>query len=36
LQQALSSISLITSTPAYKGRGLDADDVEQIENLTRV
>lgn len=36
LEAALSSISLITSGPAYKGRGIDEDEVEQIENLTRV
>jgi hypothetical protein len=36
LQDRLSSVSLITSTPAYKGRAIDADEVEEIENLTRV
>ena len=36
LEDRLSGISLITSTPAYKGRGLDADEVEQIEELTNL
>lgn len=34
LQEALSGISLITFKPAYKGRGLDADEVEAIDKLT--
>ncbi|MEV8439128.1 hypothetical protein AB0425_17275 [Actinosynnema sp. NPDC051121] len=36
LQQALSSISLITFKPSYKGYGLDAEEVEEIEKLTNV